>query len=140
MARAALSVRVRASIAKNRKSAVLPLARDAAALLHAGRRSIDARAPVFPRIPLVPTLKRDLKAAGIAFENDEGIVVFHSFRHTLSTQLSRVATPAQHAEMMRHQDPSLSLKVYTRLRVDDLRDTVDRLAGPEGDSASARSG
>ena len=147
--------RVRASISKNRREAILPLAPDTAVAL---RAALDARGDqdrsdlVFPAVPTVGALRKDLAAARqawveeadrdlaerrrrekdrdfLAYEDGDGrFLDFHALRVTYGTALARAGVRLQEAQrLMRHSTPVLTANVYTRLELHDLRGAVERL-------------
>jgi integrase len=145
--------RVRARNAKNRREEILPLAPDAAAALKGAldaRGGADRTERVFPRIPGVDTLRRDLAAARqvwveeadgkerdrrekdpdfLAYEDSDGrFLDFHALRVTYGTALARAGVRIQTAQrLMRHSTPVLTANIYTRLELRDLRGAVERL-------------
>ncbi len=149
--------RVRASVAKNRREAVLPLALDAAAALStvlATRGDVERTAPVFAAVPGVDTLRSDLATAHDAWveeadgeertrrknnrdflryqDSDGQYLDFHALRVTFGTALARAGVRLQEAQrLMRHSTPVLTANVYTRLELHDLRGAVE-LLGPSG--------
>ena len=124
-------VRARASTTKNRKEAVLPLHPDLVAGLRA-LRPVDA-APFSPvllgLIPRVPTFRKDLVRAGIAFEDEKGRRVdLHALRMTYGTHLTLSgAAPRVVMELMRHSDIKLTMKIYTDAGQLPLADAVVHL-------------
>lgn len=70
-------------------------------------------------------VRRDLSAAGIDFEDDQGRRIdFHSLRVTFATNLARAGVaPKTAQELMRHSDINLTMKTYTKL------DAADKAAG-----------
>lgn len=109
-------LRVRASIAKNHKSAVLPLHADAVAALSAIRPEAgDASPRVFPRVGRNRDFREDLKEAGIVYIDEQGRRAdFHALRHTFCTNLQRAGVSGRVAmEVMRHSDLRLTMRVYT---------------------------
>lgn len=110
-------VRVPASIAKNRKTALLRISAEFAAELRAFIPTDAAPfAPVFAGIvPEVETMRRDLSRAGIAFEDALGRRVdLHSLRKTYGTALVLTgASPRVVMEAMRHSDLKLTMRTYT---------------------------
>lgn len=124
------SVRVRASIAKNRKTVLLPLRDELAALL-VQHRATDAASfqPVFDSVPEVETLARDLNRAGIPFVDELGRRAdFHALRYTFGTHLVLSgAQPRVVMELMRHSDLKLTMKLYTDSR---------QLQGPGADAVA----
>jgi len=109
-------IRVRASITKNRKDAVLPLHPALVEALASHRpENVAPFTPVFSFIPRVTTLRRDLLAARIPFMDELGRRAdFHSLRMTFGTNLTLSgAAPRVVMELMRHSDIKLTMKIYT---------------------------
>jgi len=105
-----------ASIAKNRKSAKLPLLPDAVGSLRSIRPA-DA-APfqlVFPDgLPNYRTIRRDFVCAGIAVISETGERVdFHALRATFRMYLHKHNVPLETVVLlMRHSDPRLAMREY----------------------------
>ncbi len=100
-------VRICASTAKNRRTVLLPLGAELVAQLKAWRAPDAASFQmVFPSVPEVETLARDLNRAGIPFVDDLGRRVnFHSLRKTFGTALVLSGVlPRLVMELMRHSD------------------------------------
>ena len=75
-----------------------------------------------------PMLKEDLKSAGIEFKTEEGVVDFHSLRHTFGTLLAKSGVMPQIVQkLMRHCDINLTLKYYTHLLHSDKAKALDKL-------------
>lgn len=123
-------VRVRASTAKNRRDAVLPLHPELVAALREYRPPHAAPfTPVFKFVPRISTFRRDLVAAGIAFLDGDGRRVdLHSLRVTYGTNLTLSgAAPRVVMELMRHSDIKLTMKIYTDVGRLPLADAVAKL-------------
>jgi integrase len=110
------SVTLPASIAKNRKSALMPLSPATAAELvkFFGPDMPPFAVPFATCIPRVNTFRRDLVAAGIPFTDTMGRRAdFHSLRGTAGTALVLSgAEPRVVMEFMRHSDLKLTMKTY----------------------------
>lgn len=78
-----------------------------------------------PPPPNLKTFYRDLRAAGI--ENGDGwIVDLHALRVTFGTTLAKAGVGLRDAQkLMRHKDPKLTERVYTRVQVADYRGGAD---------------
>ncbi|MCK5941805.1 MAG: site-specific integrase [Planctomycetes bacterium] len=122
-------VRVRAKVAKSRKSAELPLTPAAATYLREHLSRIHSRLGRVPkpqevvfRIPnnLVERLRSD--AAWARIEVPKGMTLdFHSLRATCGTLLARAGVPVQYAcRLLRHSDVRITMKIYTKLDGGDL--------------------
>ena len=110
-------VRIPSSIAKNRKSKPISLRPELVEALIRFRPALAQPSElVFQgKVPRVPTFKKDLKAAGIPFEDESGRRVdLHALRKTFGTMLAVNGTPLRVAmELMRHSESKLTEKVYT---------------------------
>ncbi len=127
-------VLVEAAYSKNRRQDVLPLPPQVADYLRAwlaGR----------PTVPTDPAAKRlwpgtwwqraaamlrvDLAAAGIEYQTPSGRADFHSLRAAYATLLARQRVNLQTAQaLLRHSDPKLTARTYTKLGVTDLAGAV----------------
>jgi integrase len=127
---------VRATVAKSKRMQDLPLRQDilASLLVHKARvsKAGHATAPqdrVFPG-PLFPThmtFAADLKHAGLDAPDDQGrIIDFHSTRLTFVTRLSVAKVHPRIAQALaRHSKLDLTMRVYTDVRLLDLRSAVE---------------
>jgi integrase len=108
---------VRASTAKNRKDATLPLHPQLVEALLAHRQpdvKMDAR--VFNQHPHPDRIIRDdIEAAGITRIDAMGRKLdFHALRYTFATRLAASGVSQRLAqELMRHSDPRLTANIYT---------------------------
>jgi len=122
------TVAVAAAYAKNRKQDVLPLPADAAAYLAAWLASRPIRPVGAVRLwpgtwwqKAAAMLRRDLDAAGIDAQADGQVVDFHALRSTYATNLARLGVNLQTAQaLLRHSDPKLTARTYTKLGITDL--------------------
>ena len=108
-------VNVRKSIAKNSKNATIPLHVDLVTALRESRNGANDEDPVFKRVPRIERFRRDLKRAGIPYQNGQGKYGdFHALRHTFGTNLQKGGVlPRVAMELMRHSDMRLTMKIYT---------------------------
>lgn len=124
---------VRASIAKSKKAAHLPLHPDVIRELR-NIRPTNARKGdrVFAAIPRDKTVRRDLERAEIPrFDEDGRQLDLHALRTTLGTRLARGNVPLSIArDFMRHASARVTERHYQKLELHDLRRGVDAL-GPE---------
>ena len=140
------AVTVRAAYAKNKRQDTIPLPLEVADYL---RRWLSSRPTIpAPGVRLWPgtwaeraahMIRQDLQAAGIETENDSGRLDFHCLRGTYATLLARVGVNLQTAQaLMRHSDPKLTAKTYTRLGITDLGAVVSGLqvAVPSGEEGA----
>ena len=73
-------------------------------------------------------LRQDLELAGIDYETDEGVVDFHSLRHTFGTLLAQSSVSPQDAQkLMRHSDINLTMGIYTHLTHSDKARAISKL-------------
>ncbi|GAB6186684.1 tyrosine-type recombinase/integrase [Thermopirellula anaerolimosa] len=130
------TVTVEAAYAKNKRQDVVPLPENVAEYL---RQWLSTRPTVpVPTVRLWPgtwftraarMIAHDLRDAGIPPETEAGRLDFHSLRGTYATLLARVGVNLQTAQaLMRHSDPKLTARTYTKLGVTDLGETVRKLA------------
>ena len=132
---------------KNRKDGFIPLPNDMIEALLEFSRSGDAltlyriKSPKkakykfkVPKNPLlyvpkdpVTMLNSDMKKALVEKTNDNGTLVFHSFRMTYSNLLSNIATPKEHMDLMRHSKPELTFNVYTNTTTRRLREINNQI-------------
>ena len=118
---------------KNRRAVIQPIPDDVAAELRGWLAGIPVDRAIWPGYrwrtgKVCDLLRLDLAAAGIHEETPAGRVDFHALRTTYATMLARAGVPIQHAQrLMRHSDPGLTMKHYTRLGINDLGEQVDKL-------------
>ena len=122
---------VQAAYSKHRRQDVVPLPPETAAYLRQwlADRPATAASELWPgtwRYRAAAMLAADLAAAGIPAELDGGRVIdFHSLRCSYATLLARQGVNLQTAQaLLRHSDPKLTAKTYTRLGVTDLAAAV----------------
>ena len=110
-------LRVPSSLSKNKKESIHYLRPEVVEALTAIRpEGVKPDVWVFRgTIPRIPTFKRDLKTAGIPFEDARGRRVdIHALRKTYGTMLaSSGVSPRVAMELMRHSDMKLTMGVYT---------------------------
>ena len=140
LAASAPSVKVRASISKNHREAVLPLHSDLVQVLRE-LRPAECNPESFVFKGLFPRIERfhaDLKAAGIdAQDKGGGRLDFHSLRVTYCTELgSLVGSERVRMELMRHHDPRLTAETYTDARMLPLGDAVAKLSFHRSETGS----
>ncbi|MCS7305397.1 MAG: site-specific integrase [Thermoguttaceae bacterium] len=131
------TVRVLAAYAKNRREDIIPLPVEIASYI----QSWLHQRPTLPGpgVRLWPgtwyqkaahMIRLDLEAAGINVVNASGQPAdFHALRSIYATQLARLGLNLQTAQaLMRHSDPRLTARTYTKLGIVDLGRAVSRLA------------
>ncbi|MBL4849119.1 MAG: site-specific integrase, partial [Planctomycetes bacterium] len=142
------TLRVRAKASKSRKEASLPLhplalagLSELLALRQAGENTRGpgnfARQPaggeptdfVLNTVPTIATLRRDLVKIGVPYVDEQGeFLDFHSLRGGFATLLARANVGLALAQkLMRHSNPALTSKVYTKFQLDDVREAVEKL-------------
>jgi|GEM_PF-1869192 len=126
-------VTVQAGNAKNRKADTLPLKSELA-------KDLECYFKDYPALPHTKAfsgmwkdagaemLREDLKLAEIDYKTDEGIVDFHSLRHTFGTQLAKSGVLPQDAQkLMRHSDINLTMGIYTHIGFQEKSTAVNKL-------------
>lgn len=127
------SVRVPASITKNRRTVVLSIGPELAAELIAlrGPECAPFQLAFSGLVPRLPRFRKDLVAAGIPFVDDGGRRAdLHALRKTFGTGLVLAGVePRVVMEAMRHSDLKLTMKTYTdaALLVGPMSAAVQRL-------------
>jgi len=125
------TVTVEASSSKHRKKDVLPLHPDLVQKLRSWTKGLKQTQHLFPgleRKKLSLMIRKDLEAAGIAYETVDGIADFHAAgRHTYITQLLRSGVSVPEAkELARHSDVNMTMR-YTHIGIDDQAEALARL-------------
>ena len=137
-------VHLRASTTKNGQDATLPLRDELAAALRvwiADRKQWRREAVVVSFRPtddemlfsvpgeMVKVFDRDLAFAGIPKRDSRGKTLdLHALRHTFATSLARAKVPVHVAQkLLRHADPSMTLKIYTHAELGELNTAVEAL-------------
>jgi hypothetical protein len=100
---------------------------------------------VFKHFPRIERFKRDLKLAGIPYQDAVGRYAdFHSLRKTLGTNLARAGVPRRIAmSVMRHSDGKLTDKIYTDenlLGIDTAMDVLPTFTETASQGASQELG
>lgn len=128
------TLQVRASTAKSRKAATLPLSRAATEALRqaAAEGNPSPEDPVLPAAPrgrnASAILRLDLERAGIPYKTSEGKIDCHSLRVSCATRLARAGCNiTSAAALLRHSTVQLTFRHYTRFQVEDLRAELARL-------------
>ena len=126
------TVTVRASNAKSRRSAILPLRDDLNETLRGwvGRKDLCSTVFEMPQgTDISKMIYADMEEARIPKINLDGRRRdFHSLRHTFITNLAQAGVhPRVAQELARHSDIKLTLARYTHVHRNDLSDAVSRL-------------
>ncbi len=126
------TVTVEAAFSKHRRKDIQPLPMELIPRLkeHLATKKPNDLAFQMPRKP-IESLRRDLEAAGVDYESQEGFADFHAFRHTFITRMIRAGVHPKAAQMLaRHQDPSMTLRVYSHVELAEraaVLETMPRL-------------
>jgi integrase len=128
-------LKVRAEIAKNARSAAIPLRSDLVDDLKDWKAFGEGE-----RVFTVPTgidriFKRDLAAAGIPAKDADGRVVdVHALRHTTASYLASAGVPPRTAQaLMRHSDIRLTLGTYSDPQLLDTAAALHALPKMDGE-------
>jgi len=139
-----LTVIVEAGNSKHRSRDVLPLRQELAAELRdffAGKLpATKAFGGTYVRLTdkTADMIRADLEDAGVDYETDDGVLDFHSLRHTFITNLRNV--PARVAQSLARHRSSAMTDRYTHVRLHDERaalDTLPDLSFPDRQSQRA---
>jgi integrase len=120
---------VRASTTKNSKVAPMKLHPELVTVLRAIKGESQPEELVFKRFPRIERFKRDLKKAGIPYQDALGrFADFHALRNTLCTNLAKANVPRRTAmSVMRHSDGKLTDKIYTDVNLLGIETVIDVL-------------
>ena len=126
------SVSVVAAYAKNRTEAVLPLTAELAGQLRQYCQGRPRTQPVFPGpwwLDAAELVLADLQAAGLPYVDEDGEVYdFHALRHQFISDLAAAGVhPADAQKLARHSSITLTMDVYTHVRLSNLQAALDRL-------------
>ncbi len=132
-------IQLRAGDTKSKRADVLPLRADLADVLRKAKGDADEGETVVKVLPRIPTHRRYLAAAGIAWLDDAGRRAdIHCLRHSYGTLLSKGGvSPREAMSLMRHTDLRLTMKTYTDPRIFDLAGAVAKLPMHFGTSTDA---
>jgi integrase len=115
---------------KNGREAVQPLAQALADRLRPWLATKAPGRPVFDGMTqrTAEMLRVDLKAAGVPYENDNGVVDFHSLRGDfISYLVSSGASVKTCQTLARHSTAAMTIGVYAKASLHDLNGAVDNL-------------
>jgi len=124
------TVTVLAGYAKNRKEVVQPIAVALADRLRPWLADKAPGRPVFARMTkkTAKMLRVDLKAAGIPYETASGVADFHALRAAYVTNLVASGASVKTCQTLaRHSTPSLTIGVYAKASLHDIRGAVEKL-------------
>ncbi len=123
---------VTASSSKSRKEHVIPLGKTLTQALKSlvKLRGKEVFVWTLPDKPRQTWLIPDLERAGIEPETAEGILDFHSFRHTFVTRLADHNVPLKLAQdLARHSNPNLTMNVYAHTQISQRHEALNRVFG-----------
>jgi integrase len=117
------------SVAKNRRGVEQPISRALAEDLRPWIASVLRGQSVLPlHHETAKAIRRDLEAAGIPYETQEGVADFHSLRGAYISALIRSGASVKTVQTLaRHSNPTLTLKRYARAYVHDVVVAVESL-------------
>ena len=127
------SIFLRASATKNRRPADQPVPQTLARDLSAWLADKSAGVSVFPlHHETAKAIRRDLEAAGIPYETDEGVADFHALRAYFVSALVRAGASIKEVQTLaRHAKPQTTLAHYAKVSVRDLRNAVESMPTPD---------
>jgi hypothetical protein len=121
---------VMAAYSKRRRDDAQPLPRIPADRLRPWLAAKAPGRPVFGKLTkhTAEMLRVDLEAAGIPYETASGVADFHAFRVAYVTHLvSSGASVKTCQTLARHSTPSLTIGVYAKASLHDIKGAVDNL-------------
>ncbi len=124
------TVTVMACYAKNRTEAVQPIAAGLADQLRPWVASKAPGRPVFDGMTerTAEMLRVDLKAAGIKYETASGVADFHALRAAYVTHLVASGASVKTCQTLaRHSTPSLTIGLYAKVSLHDIKGAVENL-------------
>jgi integrase len=127
------TITVRAGYTKNKREAVQPIPAALADWLRPWLAGKAPGKPVFAEMPrrTAKMLRFDLKAAGVPYETPEGVVDFHGTRVTYITNLVASGASVKTCQTLaRHSTPSLTIGVYAKTSLHDVKGAVEALPDP----------
>jgi site-specific recombinase XerD len=124
------TITVLACYSKNRQEAVQPISAALADQIRPWLACKPRGKPVFEgmKIRTAELLRRDLKAAGVPYRTDDGVVDFHSFRGDYISALVASGASVKTCQVLaRHADPSLTIGIYAKTSLHDISGAVEKL-------------
>ena len=124
------TVTLEAIDSKRRRRDVQPIQPALAALLRPWLAGKPLGIPLFPvtRWAILAAMQADLRAAGVAYETEEGFADFHALRHTFITALAKSNAPVKIVQSLaRHSTPTLTLNCYSHVGLFDQSSALDAL-------------
>ena len=127
------SVFLRASATKNRRPADQPVPQTLARDLSEWLSGKPAGVSVFPlHHETAKAIRRDLEAAEIPYETDDGVADFHALRAYFVSALVRAGASIKEVQTLaRHAKPQTTLTHYAKVSVRDLRNAVESMPTPD---------
>lgn len=117
--------RPRAVITKARRRDTVPMLAELAKALLPRWRDLRPGEKLFPRIPRLKTLDRDLERARVLKTDDLGRHLdFHSFRYFFCTQMAQHLPIQKVRILMRHRDIQTTCNLYLDLGIQDMAESV----------------
>jgi integrase len=128
------TIYLKASATKNHHPADQPIPLALARELSRWLADKPARVSVLPlHVKTAQAIRRDLRAAGIPYETDEGVADFHALRGYYVGALMEVgASISEVRALARHAKPETTLRHYARVSALDMRGVVESLPNPIG--------
>ncbi len=123
---------VPAGYTKNGREAVQPLPPALAARLAPWIATLPAGLPVFALPDRTAEMIRvDLEAAGLAYETPSGVADFHSLRGAYISNLVASGASVKTCQVLaRHSTPSLTIGIYAKASLHDIKGAVAGLPDP----------
>jgi site-specific recombinase XerC len=121
---------VRAAYAKNDQEAIQPIPTVLADRIRPWLAFRAPGKPVFEGMTdrTAEMLRVDLEAAGIPYETSEGVVDFHASRGSYITHLVASGASVKTCQTLaRHSTPSLTIGVYAKASLHDIKGAVEEL-------------
>ncbi len=128
-----------ACYAKNGREAIQPISRSLADRLAPWLARKASRRPVFEGMTerTAEMLRVDLEAAGVPYETSEGVVDFHGTRVAYITNLVASGASVKTCQTLaRHSTPALTIGVYAKAALHDVKGAVENLPDPAGSAAA----
>ncbi len=128
---------VEASYTKNGREAVQPLPPALAARLAPWIASLPPGQPVF-KVPhrTAEMIRFDLAAAGVPYETPSGLADFHSLRGVYISNLVASGASVKTCQVLaRHSTPTLTIGIYAKASIHDIKGAVEGLPDPADQSA-----
>jgi integrase len=127
------TIRVTPSYTKNKKPALQPLPTAVADRLRPWLAGKAPGRPVFAGMTCRTALmlRRDLAAAGVEYETSEGVADFYAARVSYITNLVASGASVKTCQTLaRHSTPVLTIGVYARTSLHDIKGAVEALPDP----------